>query len=80
MKNFSFWFVVLAAAILLAADAWFDEKKLDAAYSDGYVAAELEWYQKGYDDGRESGLDAARIALEDPDGLVAEFILSGEYK
>lgn len=59
-------------------------------YNSGYAAAEqelvdngktyLDGYEKGYADGRESGLDAARVALEDPDGIVAEFILSGDYE
>lgn len=60
-------------------------------YNSGYADAEselsfeiedsyFEGYADGFTDGRKDGLDTARTALEDPDGILASFILSGDYE
>ena len=80
---------ILAYVILIAANIFVVNKKLDEAYSAGYEAGYatldleqresrktyIDGYVKGLAEGEEKGKDIVLYALDNPDSIQAFFIL-----
>ena len=81
---------ILAYVVLIAANIFIVNKKLDEAYSAGYAAAEVELesrvetaktksYAMGYSNGCADGIAFARKAHKDPESQEYSLIFDGEY-
>lgn len=81
---------ILAYVVLIAANIFIVNKKLDEAYSAGYEAGYealdleqresrktyIDGYVKGLAEGKETGMATVKAALEDPDSLSSRILFN----